>query len=134
MSSIIDSPAKCELRGGIRFLRAEEKSAAEIHPRMSCVYGANSMSDCLLRKWCRKLTDGLTDIQEEGVTEEDILSKITDEMGNDDKEDDDDDADPSQSLLTSQEHLQSVQYLRTFFSSLYNYKVRSKSSVNGLIK
>ncbi|GBM49425.1 hypothetical protein AVEN_149699-1 [Araneus ventricosus] len=54
-----------------------------------------------------------------GVTEEDILSEITDEMENDDKENnDDDDTDPSQSLLTSQEALQSVQYIRAFFSSL----------------
>ncbi|GBN32863.1 hypothetical protein AVEN_235885-1 [Araneus ventricosus] len=37
------------------------------------------------------------------VTEEDILSEITNEMENDD-----DDTDPSQSLLTSQEALQSV--------------------------
>ncbi|GBN70623.1 hypothetical protein AVEN_14857-1 [Araneus ventricosus] len=51
----------------------------------------------------------------ERVTEEDILSKITDEMETDDKEDDDDDTDPSQSSLTSQEHHQSVQSLRTFF-------------------
>ncbi|GBM04654.1 hypothetical protein AVEN_75606-1 [Araneus ventricosus] len=36
-----------------------------------------------------------------GVTEEDILTEITDEMENDDKEDDDDDTDPSQSLFTS---------------------------------
>ncbi|GBM21457.1 hypothetical protein AVEN_192581-1, partial [Araneus ventricosus] len=39
-------------------------------------------------------------------------------MENNDKEDDDDDTDPSQSLLTSQEPLQSVQSLREFFSSL----------------
>ncbi|GBN26540.1 hypothetical protein AVEN_96620-1 [Araneus ventricosus] len=54
----------------------------------------------------------------ERVTEEDILSKITDEMGNDDKEDDDDDTDPSQSLLTSQEPLQSVQSTNIFFKPL----------------
>ncbi|GBM17270.1 hypothetical protein AVEN_223804-1 [Araneus ventricosus] len=42
---------------------------------------------------------------------------VTDEMENDDKEDDEDDTDPSQSLLTSQELLQSVQSLRAFFSS-----------------
>ncbi|GBN59462.1 hypothetical protein AVEN_110929-1 [Araneus ventricosus] len=49
------------------------------------------------------------------VTEEDILSDITDEMKNDDKEDDDDDIDPSQSLLTSQEPLRWVQSLQAFF-------------------
>ncbi|GBM87976.1 hypothetical protein AVEN_91930-1 [Araneus ventricosus] len=52
----------------------------------------------------------------ERVTEEDILSEITDEMKNDDEEDDD--SDPSQSLLTSQDDLQSAQFLRSFFSSL----------------
>ncbi|GBM39686.1 hypothetical protein AVEN_59143-1 [Araneus ventricosus] len=46
-----------------------------------------------------------------GVIEEDILSEITDEMENDD------DTGPSQSLLTSQEALRSVQSLWTFFQS-----------------
>lgn len=58
-----------------------------------------------------------------GVTDEDILSEITDEIGNNDEDDDDIDDDddntgPSQSLLSSQEALQSVNSLRTFFSSL----------------
>ncbi|GBM70746.1 hypothetical protein AVEN_112310-1 [Araneus ventricosus] len=47
-----------------------------------------------------------------GVTEENILSEITDDMENDD------DTNPSQSLLTSQEALSSVQSLWAFFSSL----------------
>ncbi|GBO06052.1 hypothetical protein AVEN_168294-1 [Araneus ventricosus] len=45
------------------------------------------------------------------------LSKIIDEMKNDDKEDNND-TDPSQSLSTSQESLQSVQSLRAFFLNL----------------
>ncbi|KFM71145.1 hypothetical protein X975_09249, partial [Stegodyphus mimosarum] len=54
-----------------------------------------------------------------GVTDEDILSEITDEIGNNDEDDDDiDNTGPSQSLLSSQEALQSVNSLRTFFSSL----------------
>ncbi|GBO37137.1 hypothetical protein AVEN_139598-1 [Araneus ventricosus] len=52
------------------------------------------------------------------VTEEDVPSEITNERENDHKEDDDDDTDPSQSLLTSQELLQSIQSLQAFFSSL----------------
>ncbi|GBM00432.1 hypothetical protein AVEN_179237-1 [Araneus ventricosus] len=48
-----------------------------------------------------------------GVTEEDILSEITDEMENDDY-----DIDKKNPRLISQEALQSVQSLRTFFSSL----------------
>ncbi|GBM49348.1 hypothetical protein AVEN_148676-1 [Araneus ventricosus] len=48
-----------------------------------------------------------------GVTEEDILSEITNER----EYDGDDDTDPSQSLLTSQEALQSVQSLWAFFQA-----------------
>jgi len=45
MAALIDSPAKCELRSVIRFLQAEKNSAAaEIHRRMSQVYGENFMS------------------------------------------------------------------------------------------
>ncbi|XP_054722018.1 tigger transposable element-derived protein 6-like [Uloborus diversus] len=60
-----------------------------------------------------------------GVTDEEILSEITGEMehsGEEDdeeeEEDDDDNTSPSQSLLSTQEALQSVKSLRTFFSSL----------------
>ncbi|GBM61463.1 hypothetical protein AVEN_96572-1 [Araneus ventricosus] len=52
------------------------------------------------------------------VTEEDILFEITDEMKNDDEENDD----PSHSLLTSQEALQSVQSLRAFSFKLFTHK------------
>ena len=41
MAATIDAPAKCELRSVIRFLQAEGRSAAEIHCRMSKVYGEN---------------------------------------------------------------------------------------------
>ncbi|GBN93895.1 hypothetical protein AVEN_247352-1 [Araneus ventricosus] len=52
-----------------------------------------------------------------GVTEEDIMSEIIDEMENDyDKVD----ADPLQSLLTSQDVLQSVQSLQAFFSQAFH--------------
>ncbi|GBM29865.1 hypothetical protein AVEN_203127-1 [Araneus ventricosus] len=49
----------------------------------------------------------------EGVTEEDILFEITD--GNDE-----DDTDPSQSLLTFQEALQSVQTILAFFLDFHS--------------
>ncbi|GBN86731.1 hypothetical protein AVEN_40526-1 [Araneus ventricosus] len=48
-----------------------------------------------------------------GVTEEHILSEITDEMENDD-------ADQLQSLLTSQDALQSVQSLQAFFHQAFH--------------
>ncbi|XP_031351026.1 uncharacterized protein LOC116176548 [Photinus pyralis] len=65
MSFIIDSAAKCELRSVIRFLCAEGHNAAEIHRRMSKVYGDNFMSDSMVRKWCREFK-GRTDVHDEG--------------------------------------------------------------------
>ena len=41
MAATIDAPAKCELQSVIRFLQAEGRSAAEIHRRLSKVYGEN---------------------------------------------------------------------------------------------
>lgn len=66
MAATIDFPAKCELRSVIRFLQAERNSAAEIHRRMSQVYGDNFMSDGAVREWCRKFNDGRTDVHNEG--------------------------------------------------------------------
>ena len=61
MAATIDAPAKCELRSVIHFLQAEGRSAAEIHHRMSKVYGENFMSDGSVREWCRKFKEGRTD-------------------------------------------------------------------------
>ncbi|GBL73053.1 hypothetical protein AVEN_128215-1 [Araneus ventricosus] len=58
MASRIDVLAKCELRSVIRFLQAEGNSTAEIHRRMSRVYGGNFMSDGVTREWYRKLKTG----------------------------------------------------------------------------
>ncbi len=66
MAAIIDAPAKSELRSVIRFLQAEGHSAAEIHRRMSRVYGENFMSDGVVREWCRKFKDGRNDVHDEG--------------------------------------------------------------------
>ena len=65
MAATIDAPAKCELRSVIRFLQAEGCSAAEIHCRMSKVYGENFMSDGSVREWCRKFKEGRADVHDE---------------------------------------------------------------------
>ena len=66
VAAMIDAPAKCELRSIIRFLQAEGHSAAEIHCRMSKVYGENFMSDGSVWEWCRKFKEGRTDVHDEG--------------------------------------------------------------------
>jgi hypothetical protein len=47
-------------------LQADGHSAAEIHRRMSVVYGPKFMSDKFVREWCRKFRDGRTDVRDEG--------------------------------------------------------------------
>ena len=44
------SPVKCELRDVIRFLQVERNGEAEIHRRMSQVYGNTCMSDDIVCK------------------------------------------------------------------------------------
>lgn len=66
MAVTIDAPAKCEVRSVIRFLQAEGCSAAEIHRRMSRIYGEEFMSDGCVREWCRKFKEGRTDVHDEG--------------------------------------------------------------------
>lgn len=66
MSTTIASPAKCEVRAVIRFLQAEGCNAAEIHRRISTVYGETSMSDSKVRQWCRNFKAGRTDVHDAG--------------------------------------------------------------------
>jgi transposase len=57
--------AKREIHAVICFSQAEGHSVAEIHHRMSAVYGPNFMSDTYVREWCRKFHDGRTDKHDE---------------------------------------------------------------------
>ena len=66
MPKTIESPAKCEVRAVIRFLYAEGCTAAEIHRRMSNVYGETFMSDSKVRQWCRNFEAGRTDVHDAG--------------------------------------------------------------------
>ncbi|GBM11815.1 hypothetical protein AVEN_26749-1 [Araneus ventricosus] len=78
----IESPAKCELRSVIRFLHAEGSNAAEIHRRMSKVYGETFMSDSKVRKWCRNFDAGRADVHDAGgqgrkpVSTDDLFQRV----------------------------------------------------------
>ncbi|GBM42474.1 hypothetical protein AVEN_79995-1 [Araneus ventricosus] len=63
----LESPAKCELRSVIRCLHAEGSNAAEIHRRMSKVYGETCMSE--VWKWCRNFVAKSTDVNDEMARE-----------------------------------------------------------------
>ena len=66
MCAAIGTPGNCEIRAVICILQAKGHSAAEIHRRMSAVYGPNFMSDKCVMEWCRKFRDGRTDVHDEG--------------------------------------------------------------------
>jgi hypothetical protein len=51
-----DNPASCEIRAVIRFLRAKNVNAAEIHRELCAVYGQNVMSEGTVRQWCSMIT------------------------------------------------------------------------------
>jgi transposase len=52
MCPAINNPASRKIRTLIRFLHAENMSAAEIHRELCAVYGQNLMSEGTVRKWC----------------------------------------------------------------------------------
>ena len=64
MEAPIQSPAKCEVRSVIRFLKAKGERPAEIHKQIVAVYG-KVMNRQNVTKWCRELSEGKTDVHDE---------------------------------------------------------------------
>jgi len=54
-----------EVRAVIRFLWGKKIKPAEIHRELCSVYGKNVMSDSAVRKWCRLLGEGRTNVHDE---------------------------------------------------------------------
>lgn len=65
MSSVIESPAKCEVRAVIRFFTAKQYSAAAIYRELCTVYGPKVMSEGVVREWVRFFKNGRTNIHDE---------------------------------------------------------------------
>jgi transposase len=78
MDTIIAAPASCKVCAVICFLHTEGQNMAEIHRRLSCVYGDNVMSDSCVREWCRKFRDRRTDVHDEGGQERHSI--VTDKL------------------------------------------------------
>ena len=64
MAAPIQSPAKCEVRSVIRFIKAKGERPAEIHKQIVAVYG-NVMNRQNVTKWCREFSEGSTDGHDE---------------------------------------------------------------------
>ncbi len=57
-------PAKCEVRGVIRFLRLQGQPASRIHEQLISVYGSGVISIEKVREGCRKVDAGCTEIHD----------------------------------------------------------------------
>jgi hypothetical protein len=64
MAVPIQSPAKCEVRSIIQFLKAKGERPAEIHKQIVAVYG-NVMNRQNVTKWCHEFSKGRTDVHDE---------------------------------------------------------------------
>jgi hypothetical protein len=64
MAAPIQSPAKCQVISVIRFLIANGERPAEIHKQIVAVYD-NVMNRQNVTTWCRELSEGRTDVNDE---------------------------------------------------------------------
>lgn len=89
MSAVIENPAKCELRGVIRFLWAKNLSAAEIHRELCTVYGPNIMSEGVVRQWVRFFKNGRTNVHDDersgrpSLVTDDLENKVNEKVRED---------------------------------------------------
>jgi hypothetical protein len=65
MCAAIDNLPSCEISAVIRFLRARNMTAAEIHRELCAVYDQNRMNEGSIRQWCRMFKDGRTNVHNE---------------------------------------------------------------------
>ncbi|GFX12267.1 histone-lysine N-methyltransferase SETMAR [Trichonephila clavipes] len=87
MCGPIENPAKCEVRGVIRFLWAKKLSAVDIHRELCAVNGPNIMSEGVVCQWgIRFLKDVRSNIYEESrsgrpsVVSADLIKEIVEKI------------------------------------------------------
>jgi hypothetical protein len=78
MAVSIQNPAKCEVRGVIRFLHAKGETAAEIHRQLVSVDGKDVMNRQKIAKWCHEFEAGRSDVHDGRpfVVTDEIIQKI----------------------------------------------------------
>ena len=65
MFKTIEGAADCEIRSVIRFLNARNVLPSESHHQICQVYGDNTMSDGMVRKWVRMFNEGRENVHDE---------------------------------------------------------------------
>jgi transposase len=61
----IENHASCEIRSVINFFIAKNVRPAEIYRQVCDVYGENAMSDGMVRRWCRRFSEGRTNVHDD---------------------------------------------------------------------
>lgn len=86
MSAAIQNPAKCEVRGVIRFLWSKHYTSAEIHRELCTVYGPNIMSEGVVRQWVRFFKNGRTNVHDEdrsgrpSVVNDELVNRVNEKI------------------------------------------------------
>jgi len=89
MFKTIEGAADCEIRSVIRFLNARNVLPSEIHHQICKVYGDNSMSDGMVRKWVRMFNEGRENVHDEArsgrpsLVNDDLLHKVNERVRDD---------------------------------------------------
>jgi hypothetical protein len=65
MFKTIEHSANCEIQSVICVLNARNVKVADIHCQICEVYGENSMSDGMVRKWVRNVDKGHDNVHDE---------------------------------------------------------------------
>ena len=65
MFQTTEGAADCKIRSVIRLLNARNVLPSEIHRQICQVYGDNTMSDGMLRKWVRMFNEGRENVHDE---------------------------------------------------------------------
>ncbi|KYQ52766.1 hypothetical protein ALC60_08105 [Trachymyrmex zeteki] len=61
----IQSPAKCEIRGIIRYLVWKGKTPVEVYNEVKTAYGDKAMNRTSVFKWCREFKNGRTSVHDD---------------------------------------------------------------------
>lgn len=78
MNGVIENPARCEVRGVIRFLLAKNYRPIDIYRQICDVYGNGIMSESRVRQWCIDFKNGRTKVHDEDRSGRPSL--VTDEL------------------------------------------------------
>lgn len=73
MPPTIQNAADCKIHVVIRFLSAKGVKAADIHRRISEVYGKNIKSDGMVRKWVKGCKDARKNVNDDEPSERLLL-------------------------------------------------------------